>query len=296
MKRIVLIAILIAAISGIGAEAPAREELLTLGRQYHPGPGAWWDTQFTCASFCIADVKIYARSRYGLKSVTFSAPLPGCLDVLGSQFETPHTVVAGEIATGITISFDSCLVSTQNANGYLVDDIYIGRIAIVLGNAPGCCSWFPLPGAGSRRIDGVDCDNNPVILSHQGVTFNLVWDGVCGAPSVPWGEFPSTGSEVPPGTVTLDWDCGMSAGSNLGEFRQDVWFGTDPEHLQRIGYGAVPPYEVPNLEPERTYYWQVTGIVDFGGATGPLWSFTTSRTTPVKATTWGSVKSLYRKQ
>ena len=88
----------------------------------------------------------------------------------------------------------------------------------------------------------------------------------------------------------------MSAGNNIGEFRQDVWFGTDPAQLQRVGYAAFPPYQVGDLEPARTYYWRVTGVVDYGGVTGPIWNFTTNPTTPVKPTTWGSVKSLFRKQ
>jgi hypothetical protein len=296
MRTIALMVILVATLSGFSDDVRAREELLTFGREYHPGPGSWWDTQFTCGMFCVADVQVWARSRYGLKSVTFSAPLPACLDVSVYQFQTPHTVMTGDIETGITVAFDSCLVSEQNANGYLVQDIFVGRIVVAVNATPTCCTWFPLPAAGSHRIEGIDCDNKPIILSHQGVIFNPVWDGVCGAPSVPWGEYPASGSEVSPGTVTLDWDCGMPAGSELGEFRQDVWFGSDPAQLQRIGYHEVPPYQVVDLEPGRTYYWRVNAVVDYGGTTGPIWSFTTKPTTPVKPVTWGTVKSLFRQQ
>lgn len=250
--------------------------------------------------YCVAEVVVYARSVHGLRSVTFSAPPPACLGegVLQFDFTTPHRVVGGAIATGITLEFDSCLVSTKNQAGYIIKDIFIGRISVRVQGGISCCPFFPLPDptALSRRIEGRDCESNHVILNHQGVTFNFIWDIACGTTSVPYGEYPQNDSEVPPGMVTLDWDCGMSAGNNLGEFIQIVRMGTEPINLKEVGWHVEPPYVVGPLDPNQTYYWRVVTSVDFGGVTGPLWSFTTGPALPVKSETWGKVKSLYRRE
>jgi hypothetical protein len=204
------------------------------------------------------------------------------------------------LETGITVAFDSCLTSRKNPAGYFVADILVGMIEVTTIDSIGCCAFFPIPdpAAESRRIEGLDCNNNTVLMHHEGVTFNFVWGewNKCGVTSVPYGEYPLSGSEVARGIVTLDWDCGPSAGTNLGEFRQDVYFGTDPNQLVRIGYHAFPPYDVGPLNPNQTYYWQVCTMVDFGGVCGPIWTFTTSRETPVKSMTWGGLKTLWKKE
>ena len=50
------------------------------------------------------------------------------------------------------------------------------------------------------------------------------------------------------------------------------------------------------LQPNTTYYWAVqlsSGLET--GVRSPVWTFTTGAgTVPVRSTTWGAVKALYR--
>lgn len=284
------------------AVAPAAEarDLLTFAQSYVGGRGAWWVPFFECAGpACRSYVLVYVRSDEGLRSVRFSAPLPPCLSagIIDFEFETPYRVVGDDIQDGITVEFDECLASTKDQAGYIVDDIFVGRIRVVILGDVSCCSYFPIPDptALSRRVEGQDCNSNLVLLSHRGVTFNYSGlNGSCGVSSMPYGEYPLDGSETSPNDVTLDWDTGTSAGTNLGTFRQLVYLGTDPNDLELVGYEVVPPLAVGALNPNQTYYWRVFTSLDFGTVTGPTWSFTTASSLPVKSVTWGQVKMLWK--
>jgi hypothetical protein len=57
----------------------------------------------------------------------------------------------------------------------------------------------------------------------------------------------------------------------------DVYLGTDPNQLQRIGsYQVVPSLEPMTLSKGTTYYWYVVSRNIMGDVKGPMWSFTTT--------------------
>jgi hypothetical protein len=55
-------------------------------------------------------------------------------------------------------------------------------------------------------------------------------------------------------------------------------------------------YDPGSLFPTTTYYWKVSAwhLGPGGTTTTPVWSFTTEDAVPVKQSTWGAIKALYR--
>ncbi len=95
------------------------------------------------------------------------------------------------------------------------------------------------------------------------------------SPDMPSNPTPSQGAyNISVDKVLLSWECSDPDGDEL---TFSVRFGENPSELQTIGSVKETSYEVENLKPGTTYYWQI--VVDDGhGNTkyGYIWFFRTS--------------------
>lgn len=152
----------------------------------------WWDPFIDCygTSLCLTYIDVYVRSIDGLRGVSFAAPIPeGFGEIWAKEFNTWYTVVEGDFESGIVIDFEGCLTSTLNSNHRIVRDMDVGTITIISTGFPDCTPYFPWPRpeSSTRRIEGINCNSETVILNHQGVTFDFDYSS-CGGPSTPYGE------------------------------------------------------------------------------------------------------------
>lgn len=236
---------------------------------------------------------VLVRGYQPLRSVWFALPASECMTLLSITTSSPYNV-EGSIETGVTIDFGQCL-----------DPPFIAMTVSVVFWMPSdtCCAWVFEPHAdeASLRVKGTDCNGDTVLVEPEGGTFNYSWESPiagCGAPSVPKYPFPPDGAVDQPLDVTLDWFTQTTAGTNLGVFMANIYFGatpTPPVHIWNVD--AWLPQTVGPLEPSTTYYWKVRSIAtDFGWVDGPMWSFTTSDGVAAEAKTWSQIKAMMKKK
>jgi hypothetical protein len=106
--------------------------------------------------------------------------------------------------------------------------------------------------------------------------------------------FPQDGATDAATDVQLSWDT-YDPENGVSEY--SMWFGTtqDPPGLPGRFVGEV--FDPDTLVQSTTYYWSVGVWWDEGTlARGPVWSFATTGSSPVKSSTWGAIKALYKKQ
>jgi hypothetical protein len=231
-------------------------------------------------------VIIYDYSHTGLSQISFSVPVPECLNdavFLGGVFDFPSD---GSPESGVTVYLGDCLT------GHSVN---IGRLLFAAG-VDSCCpiGVLPHPASLSGNIEALDCDSNLVdVTGWISTVMPRGFEG-CGAPTMPSDPIPPDGAENLPLNVTLGWDSEPTAGTGLGVFFANVHFGTSPDSPIYL-WNIDPPQTVGPLEPNTVYYWKVDSIVTaFGSTEGPVWSFTTGPNVPVENTTWGAIKALYK--
>jgi hypothetical protein len=143
-------------------------------------------------------------------------------------------------------------------------------------------------------VEGLDCNGNYVILDRENVTLCPPGFSGCGAPTVPSNPSPPSGASNVSLSPQLSWESEPSAGTGLGVFEMELYFGTSP-NPPIVDYYAYPPHPVGPLSPGTTYYWKIFSLVsDYGYSEGPVWTFTTGGAVATRTTTWGSIKALYR--
>jgi hypothetical protein len=233
-------------------------------------------------------VGLYVVVEYatGLTHVEFSAPPPECMGSVTLVTTNYYFPYVGDIETGVSLSLGDCLTGT----------ITLASMWFVGASVDSCCPYDILPhiSAVTGEIEGLDCTGNTVIIESSIHTLRPVGMMGCGAPTVPSNPIPPDGAVNQPLTVMLDWESEPTAGTNMGVFFANVYFGTDPDPSVEL-WNLNPPQQVGPLTPHTTYYWKVKSIVtDYGWTMGPLWTFSTGAGVPVKQTTWGAIKSLYR--
>ena len=143
-------------------------------------------------------------------------------------------------------------------------------------------------------------DNYPEVVDCDGVTRPAlarphefaIAAGCCGyidCPSLPpFGLFPIDGAENVPTNVEMSWQYAYSLAS--------VRVSTDPAcYTGQEFYLSGNTYSPNFLQPETTYYWQVSWSdgLECGGVS-PTFSFTTEGGVPATSETWGRIKTLYR--
>jgi hypothetical protein len=236
-----------------------------------------------------SDIYVRVGASRPLRSVRFALPFAACVDtVLLASASSPYSV-EGSIESGVTIDFGECIEPTGTV-------MAIGLFILMTAD---CCEWAfePHPDAASGRIEAVDCDGNTVYLFPHGGTFDMDF-GIddCGAPTVPSYPFPADGAVDVPLTVDLDWLSQTTAGTNLGVFIANVYFGTTPDAPVLLwNVDADAAHVVGPLEPNTTFYWKVHSIAgDFGDTFGPVWSFTTTNGVAAETSTWGRIKALHK--
>ncbi|HEU24071.1 MAG TPA: hypothetical protein ENO32_03040 [Mesoaciditoga lauensis] len=95
-----------------------------------------------------------------------------------------------------------------------------------------------------------------------------------GTPSNP---SPYNGQTGVPLNPTLSWSGGGPAGDSM---EYTIFFGTTPTpNSILVGNITSTSYQVSNLSPNTTYYWQIDAYDYTTGLekTGPVWSFTTGQ-------------------
>ncbi|MGC8819408.1 MAG: hypothetical protein ACP5QV_08445 [Athalassotoga sp.] len=97
------------------------------------------------------------------------------------------------------------------------------------------------------------------------------------APNVPSNPSPYNGQTGVPLNPTLSWSGGGPAGDSM---EYTIFFGTTPTpNSILVGNITSTSYQVSNLSPNTTYYWQIDAYDYTTGLekTGPVWSFTTGQ-------------------
>jgi len=83
--------------------------------------------------------------------------------------------------------------------------------------------------------------------------------------------------------IDLSWTAGVSASSH------NVYFGTISPGTY-IGNQTATTYDTGTMSNNKTYYWRIDEVNDFGTTTGTVWSFTTTPTGSMNYLNNGSVK------
>jgi hypothetical protein len=247
--------------------------------------GPAYDHDFITASSGLTVVYVVVWSWWGLQAIEFATPPPDCDGViyLGQSAVFPSTI--GSAETGVSIGFGGCRSSM----------FHVLTLTYYTAGADSCCPMDIIahPSSISGKIEGVDCQSNTVIVEGMMNTMRPAGMAGCGHPTVPKNPTPPDGTVDVPLTVTLNWDSKPTAGTGLGVFFANVYLGTTTDPPAVI-WNELPPQQVGPLAPNTTYYWRVISTVtDYGSTTGPLWTFTTRASVPVKESTWGAIKSLF---
>jgi hypothetical protein len=222
-------------------------------------------------------VTVYVLVKYsdGATGIRFSAPLPpnSGLTHVGDNSLFP---LIGDSQTDIAAGLGTCQSGTIEIMTMLFISTSAGEPCTLYTIQSGAtytdCSFAELP---LKWTDGVALNSNgqcnPVPIRNPSPA-----DGAVGVPLI----------------TVLSWDdayyvCATplaSAGTGV------VYFGTTPN--PPYSEAATNNHEVGPLAPGVKYYWRIYG--DYPYVSSPVWSFTTTTSVAVQASTWGAIKALYR--
>jgi hypothetical protein len=186
----------------------------------------------------------------------------------------PFTLLPGQLR----LDFGACLSPP----------VHVLTIRVVGGYPPECRRLW---------VDEVivrDCANQPIDVV-AGSGWATAIDTICGL-IPPSNQYPPDGATLVPRNVVLTWGDMVGQSSCSGPDQYGVSFGTSP-NPSGAWMGWDQFYDPPGtLRENTTYYWRVSGFrPSVGEISGPLLSFTTGPgTVPVKRSTWGGIKALYR--
>ena len=240
-------------------------------------PSPYWN--------CSLDLSVPVRTIYvqalaqPCQRVRLSLPNPPIGQIINEQWNFPFT---GDRINGMELDLGNC--STGG-------DITLGTI-LIFAAPSGCPVWQVNAGAEVQ-----DCDANwhqaRELPSNMGCVGQVCMDYFQYCPGLPpFSLNPPDGATDVPTNVELTWV------EHGGYSYCGVRISTDPA----CGSGSYYPvdcgaqsYSPSFLQPETTYYWQVSTTFDAcaGGGLSPVHSFTTEGPVSATPTTWGRVKVLY---
>lgn len=204
----------------------------------------------------------------------------------------------GSSTSGISLYYGGCMSAPT----------YLGYIRVFVVSQENICTDVRIvgdPASLSGQVEVVDCSY--VVTYPYSNTIRLDYDP-CRVPAPGSLEPPdgAVGVELNP-TLVWTWDGNTNCRVGLGMAQYDVYLGTaggDLEHVGNVLPMDGPPqtvhFPVGPLEPLTQYEWRVRVTDEFWLCPGlyqvwsPLMSFTTFSDVPVKKTTWGRVKDMYR--
>ncbi|MHC4062697.1 MAG: Ig-like domain-containing domain [Planctomycetota bacterium] len=224
-------------------------------------------------------------------SSSFSVPIPECLTGFTYINELPSFAqFTGDSQSGITIEYGACISSTV----HLLTVNWVGS-----GTAPECCYIIPAghSQSASGKAEMTDCESQVHLANVSYAIVNETPFCECGQPDNIRPEvsepFPPDSATGVPLNVVLEWET-YDPLKPRSQFT--MHFGTDPDPPLVSGIFHEDTWSPGALAPTTTYYWKVVAWYLGGGAmsSGPIWSFTTMDPSPVKTSTWGAIKALYR--
>jgi hypothetical protein len=219
----------------------------------------------------------------GLTEIRFAIPTPPCATLL-RVFPTP---TSGTLETGAVFEFDGCVTGRSR----------IVTLQYLTSAVDSCCPLMirPYQSTTGFDVEGTDCNGTLVRVERSNVVLQPPGFPDCGHPTVPSNPWPPDGASDVSLTPTFSWESEPTAGTGLGTFEMQMHIGLTPDP-PLFEVAVFPPFTPgSSLEPATTYYWRIWSVVfDFGGTLGPVWHFTTTTATPVRSSTWGAIKALYR--
>ena len=241
-------------------------------------PSPYWD--------CSLDLSVPVRTIYvqalaqPCQRVRLSLPNPPIGQILNEQWYFPFT---GDRINGMELDLGNC-----SSGG----DVTLGAITI-FAVPSGCPAWQVDAGAEVQ-----DCDANwhqaRELPSNMGCIGQVCIDYFQQCPGLPpFSLYPPDGATNVPTNVQLNWvEHGFYSYCSV-RISTDPACGTGTSYPVDCGAQSYSPSF---LQPETTYYWQVSTSFDAcnGGGLSPVHSFTTEGPIPVTTTTWGRVKAMYQ--
>jgi hypothetical protein len=236
-----------------------------------PFPGFWWTVHMD--GYFVFDQPT--------SGVEFA--LPSFMDYVCPGSSTSYAFyypTTGEPEVGLTVDFGTCLSGTT----LVFTRSVTFEVSCTLGGIMAHTAF------GDRQSIGCDAVKRRVTdLSH------------CTAP--PTNLSPPNGAtdvSVTP-TFTCSWTGPTTCPEGIGLVIYRVYLGTDPDDLQFAGWQDFPQVTVGVLEPNTTYYWEMSVWDDFWNCPGvetawsPVMSFTTEDGVAAEPKTWSSIKARYKK-
>jgi hypothetical protein len=226
----------------------------------------------------------------GISGAQFELAIPPCAPYRIATWSSPFVTI-GDPESGIAFSTGGCLSGTS-----LLLTIDLQRVGEPIDE---CCALRLTPHVESMtgEVEIVDCSFSNVLRANSDVLWLAGDNASCALLPPPSEPSPVIGAiDV---ALATSLNCALhgfeySSCLPLGSDWVQVFFGTDP-NPPLVGNGGPFPYPVTGLAPATTYYWKVLYSYWGGGpVSSPVWSFTTTNSTPVTASTWGAIKALYR--
>jgi hypothetical protein len=236
------------------------------------------------------------------------------VDIKGARFQISDGLDCGTSEIFDITPSPGVLLSGNASEGFEVEfecGDYLERTTVATVNyyhyGTPCCPLkvLPHPGAVTGDVEVIACDGSAI--ASQGGTLYYESSGDCPPdllippPQAPDPPNLSTGRPV---EQLLSFTQPRYLACCCGVLSEDIfciYFGseTPPPRVCCLCEGLLSPgsrstWDPGVLEPNTTYYWQVSyRRVDMGASVSPIWSFTTGDVVPVTPTTWGRVKSLF---
>jgi hypothetical protein len=232
----------------------------------------------------VATVYVVLRDdQSGVTGLRFASPIPVNSGFSYLDNASPYVVI-GDPASGFDVGLGTCF------DGSVTVIMEMHLLKNVAGDP--CTFLRVTPHPGDSEALYADCEfaQHPLLYG-AGAVLNS--DGSCSKAPPPYDPGPPDGATGIPLLTALSWnfddpDCGDISGKY-----GDLYFGTTPDP-PFYSFEGDPPHPVGPLQPATTYYWQVR-VRAFGSLpVSPVWSFTTTNSVAVHASTWGAIKALYR--
>jgi hypothetical protein len=194
----------------------------------------------------------------------------------------------GDSERGITVNYGACIPGT----------FHVMTINLMgSGETQSCCYIVPLghPAAASGKIEVTDCAGTTFPVPGGASVINPeLYCSDCGPDMIRpyvYGPLPPDSAESVSLNPSLTWETynPQSASSSY-----EVYFGTTANPPKVEGYFGEDDYNPGELEPYMDYYWRVGVWWNASVQLGPVWKFTTLDPSPVKRSTWGAIKALYK--
>jgi hypothetical protein len=242
------------------------------------GPGGLTDCTFSSGSGVyqvIATLNLSAPA----KALQISAP-----QECGGPGISWNYPVTGDPSTVLTVDFGGCI--TGSVTLFTAEfDVY------------GCCPML-LNGPSSS---GAGQDSPPVLIGCDDQPRFLIPPCSASSPLLLTPAAGETGVSVTP-YISWDYSFGDYCQEGLGLPIFTILYGIDPENLdQSLGTLDTPGGTLPTLEEYTQYFWRVRVWDDWGYYSGSMVNFseirnfTTGEAVAAERTTWGEVKSFYKK-